>query len=694
MPTPPDRMLRLADHEAAIRDLNGGKCIADAIYMHVSLAERQTVSVRKFIADAVSVASVAHDAFNVVRISKSRAVVALLSYPDFFSKAFPSLQFSWLVDLATEKVSHGNFATQVNPPILHRKELLIPEDHPSFTTFSMLTEALEDYGAFDAAIRLIGRQAYWAATLLRLGLSVDGHELSVVGGTSSPDLDGGRRVARHRTAISRSHLSVPMRTLERWGFLDQNATVLDYGCGRGDDVRRLCAAGIAATGWDPHYAPDVPREPADIVNLGFVLNVVENPAERQEALKEAFRLTRRVLSVAVMTESNSGRIGYGDGVLTSRNTFQRGFTQLELQSFVIQALGREPISVGQGIVFVFRDDEEEQAFLVRRQQSSPTEMASVDEMLVCGAKPTKSLLYEKHQGLLDAYWCAALELGRLPEPDECAAARDVAASIGSTRRAYAAIPFIDKTDLLERAGVRRTNDLIVYLALNLFERRRSVDTISHAMKRDLRHFFGGHRRALERAREMLLGVSRAEILSDVATRAHAAGLGVLADADGDYTFRASMLQVQPPEIRIVLGCAEQLEAIPPNVHLLKVHGEGHRVSYLSFDNFDGRQLPTLVSRTMIDLRRQRVVERTFRALEDRRVLLGKAQFMRAEDPARPRQEEFDGLLRARGLLSRSGLGPSVQTFAQQLRDAGIGTHAHRSLPTASSDGQTSLPVQE
>src|SRR5215472_7550214 len=36
----------------------------------------------------------------------------------------------------------------------------------------------------------------------------------------------------------------------------------DYGCGRGDDIRGLAANGIAAYGWDPHYAPEpIPISP-------------------------------------------------------------------------------------------------------------------------------------------------------------------------------------------------------------------------------------------------------------------------------------------------------------------------------------------------------------------------------------------------------------------------------------------------
>ncbi|WP_296645262.1 hypothetical protein, partial [Roseinatronobacter sp.] len=58
--------------------------------------------------------------------------------------------------------------------------------------------------------------------------------------------------------------------------------LFDYGCGFGSDIEGLQAAGISAAGWDPYYAPDQPCEPAHVVNLGFVLNVIETAAERQD----------------------------------------------------------------------------------------------------------------------------------------------------------------------------------------------------------------------------------------------------------------------------------------------------------------------------------------------------------------------------------------------------------------------------
>ena len=57
----------------------------------------------------------------------------------------------------------------------------------------------------------------------------------------------------------------------------ENSEVLDYGCGQGDDIIALKSAGYNAEGWDPYYRPDPSLlKKADITNLGFVLNVIED----------------------------------------------------------------------------------------------------------------------------------------------------------------------------------------------------------------------------------------------------------------------------------------------------------------------------------------------------------------------------------------------------------------------------------
>ena len=82
------------------------------------------------------------------------------------------------------------------------------------------------------------------------------------------------------------------------GLINADTAVFDYGCGHGADLRYLEDLGIGCAGWDPVFAPTTAPREADIVNLGYVINVIEEPNERLHVLKEAWRLARRLLIVA------------------------------------------------------------------------------------------------------------------------------------------------------------------------------------------------------------------------------------------------------------------------------------------------------------------------------------------------------------------------------------------------------------
>ncbi len=84
---------------------------------------------------------------------------------------------------------------------------------------------------------------------------------------------------RHLTAIGRKKPSAPMSLLNNSGRLV--GRVLDYGCGRGFDVKHF---GIA--GFDPHFSPDMPSGLFDTITCNYVLNVIECGEERFAVIKD------------------------------------------------------------------------------------------------------------------------------------------------------------------------------------------------------------------------------------------------------------------------------------------------------------------------------------------------------------------------------------------------------------------------
>ena len=187
---------------------------------------------------------------------------------------------------------------------------------------------------------------------------------------------------RARTAINRVELSKPVAQAIQDSVITASRQVFDYGCGRGGDVARLRQLGFTATGWDPAFAPDQPLAEADVVNLGYVINVIESPQERAETLRNAWNLARTALVVAARLDWEARGVAsqpVADGIVTTRGTFQKFYTQYELKSWIESILGCGTHAAAPGVFYVFRnpaDAESLRARQVRRPSAAPRQSMS------------------------------------------------------------------------------------------------------------------------------------------------------------------------------------------------------------------------------------------------------------------------------------------------------------------------------
>lgn len=186
-------------------------------------------------------------------------------------------------------------------------------------------------------------------------------------------------IERHKTAIRRKEMSLPVRCLLRDGLVSPETSVFDFGCGHGADVKLLCKQGISCTGWDPAHRPTEPKRNADIVNLGYVINVIEDTQERSATLREAWELCGKLFVVAARVNVEGrgySKVTFGDGIVTGIGTFQKYFTQAELREYIETELGTEALPAALGVFYVFRDEELRQRFIAsryRRRLSASTE---------------------------------------------------------------------------------------------------------------------------------------------------------------------------------------------------------------------------------------------------------------------------------------------------------------------------------
>lgn len=442
--------MQIAEYQQHLAALKHGKRLPTAIYVF----RQPDTDFGRELNQLLATLAARHgldEKFNVLKFRTDELKLSFLAYPDFLDAAHPALRHAVTIDLVTGRARHTDYADNHNPPILHRKETFLPEDHPDQARFAALTRAEEAAGLY-AHPATIGFKLNWERLLQERGLVIQDHRLEQGQTAGRAQATAPEPVIeRHKTALTRYDLSKPVKTLLEYGLLKTGTTFFDYGCGQGSDVRGLQALGHAAEGWDPVHRPEVPKHEADIVNLGYVLNVIEDPAERLVALVDAYRHARRLLVVSGLiqeTVESARATQYRDGIVTQRNTFQKFFEQSELQQYLEDALDSTAVPVALGVFYVFRDPADQQDFLSARSRRA-IDWTQISARLGLGGPRTMwKALYDTHKELLDGFGSVALALGRFPAETEFDRLPEVDKQLGSAKRALRA--FNLRLDLCQR----------------------------------------------------------------------------------------------------------------------------------------------------------------------------------------------------------------------------------------------------
>lgn len=400
-------------------------------------------------------------------------------------------------------------------------------------------------------------------------------------------------IQRHKTAIRRPGLSLPVQCLLRDGLLDETKRLFDYGCGRGQDIELLAGMGIACDGWDPAYRPAAEKSQSDVVNLGYVLNVIEDPSERQDVLKQAWALCDDVLIVSALAAPDSSetvyRTSYNDGVISTRGTFQKYYTHLELRAYLQDILPVDAVAAAPNIFYLFRNEESQQRVLANRY----VRRASVPRLRV------SEQLFEQHKMLLELFMEALTNLGRLPGPDEFALHAELTQAVGSMKRALQIVARVTGKEPWQAIAARRTEDLLVYLALSRFGARRPLSRLPNSIQRDIKAFAGTYTAASDAANKLLFSVGNTGVIDTACT---ASGVGTL--VDNALIVKKGALPELAPILRVYEGCARALLGEIEEANLVKLHRFSGKVTYLVCDpnNLDPEPGPHIQRRIKINLR--------------------------------------------------------------------------------------------
>lgn len=619
--------------------------------------------------------------FNVLKFHTDRPKISFLSYPEFLTNPHPPLTAVVLVDLATGKVRRDDYAGRLNPPVLHRKEEFLPADHPDRKKFEKLTKEEEAAGLFEETDR-IGFRLNWGKALAARGVKLRGHRLVKADEPAEELMPAVAvpRVERHRTALARTEASKPVKLLFELGQLRHGESIFDYGCGLGTDVTALRGLGFEAAGWDPVHSPNQVRQEAEVVNLGFVLNVIENPAERVEVLTNAWRLTRRLLVVSTLVRGQEGYADFrccGDGLMTSRNTFQKFYEPAELQAMIEDTLGCESVPVAMGIHFVFRRTDELQDFLSERSHR-PIDWAALSHRLgLRKALRSKRDPYDTHRELLDDFWNSALGLGRVPRDEEYSRLAEVRSACGSVPRAFQL--FFDKfgQETFAAARLRRQEDLLVFVAAGLLRKKAPFNSLSLRLQRDIRSFFGDYAAAQEKARELMFAAGDKD---EIDLALEGLRFGWLDRTENHFTVHRSLLDELPAIFRVYIECGARLFGNPREADLIKIHLYSGKLTFQHYDDFDGAMLPKLKLRIKIDLRRLFVSVFDHTTGPEHQMLFFKERFVPADYPFGNDARGFSKRLRKLGFAEDTiGYGPNLSQYEEfcVTRNLTLGLHPRK-----------------
>jgi DNA phosphorothioation-associated putative methyltransferase len=450
------------------------------------------------------------------------------------------------------------------------------------------------------------------------------------------------------------------------GLLPEGTTVFDYGCGKGDDIRHLRALGYAVDGWDPTHRVHGERRRAEVVNLGYVVNVVERPAERRESLRSAWELAEDLLVVSArMSWDARDLVGrtMGDGLVTRTGTFQKFYEQTELAEWVEETLGVKPYAAAPGIFYVFRDEAAAQRFMASRVYTYRPQV-TIDPQVQ----------YEANQETLAPLLSFMQAHARPPkvgelQPCELAAIQE---ALGSVGRAQRLIRRVTEDDYWDQVTIQRRAELLIYVALSRFGRRPRFSQLDGSLAGDIRALFRTYQEACLQADRLLLACGDQAMLY---VNARSSKIGKQTPS-ALYVHRSAMAEI-PPVLQVYEGCARVLAGSIPGANMIKLSVIEPQVSYLTYPDFDKDPHPALGSAITVNLRKLSVGWRDYSRSDNPPLLHRKEEFLGKDDPKRSLYERLTRSEMKAGLYEHPERIGTLKGWQATLQAAGVSLRGHR-----------------
>lgn len=457
-----------------------------------------------------------------------------------------------------------------------------------------------------------------------------------------------------------------MRVALEHGIIQTGDAIFDYGCGLGGDVERLSSLGYRCGGWDPFHRPDAALEEADVVNLSYVINVIEDADERVAAIRKSWSLAGKTLIVAARARDEFDDLiapdVLADGHRTQLDTFQKFYSQTELRNWVDQVLDVSCVAAAPGIFFVFRNEVDRQSYIASRYRRA----------LVRPPIRISDRLYSEHEALLASLEEFVSMRGRLPMGVEIPAFSEIESQFGSVKKAFQIIRTVTGSDQWEGNAANRKLDLAVYLALSRFDRNARWSSLPLDIQYDVRSFFGTYKRAMEEANTLLFQLGKPDCVDEDCRNSPFGKLTPTA-----LYVHKSVIGDLSPLLRVFEGSGRGYLGEVEGANLIKLYRHEPKVSYLSYPDFDDDPHPRLDFSLNINLSSFAIKTIRFRGQPNRPILHRKELLVGPDYPAFNKFRRLTEQEQRHGLLS-AGAKIGLETGWQSvLKDKGWRLRGHR-----------------
>jgi DNA phosphorothioation-associated putative methyltransferase len=267
---------------------------------------------------------------------------------------------------------------------------------------------------------------------------------------------------------------------------------------------------------------------------------------------------------------------------------------------------------------------------------------------------------------------AIADLGRLPEDDEFPGKSAVAEVFGSLKRAFALVLRVTGPAEWDAIRQRRTEDLLVYLALARFGKRPPIGQLPRPLQRDMRAFFGTYTKACRRADDLLFRAGNAAAIDEACQRSPVGKL--LPD---DLYVHRNALDGLEPLLRIYEGCGRAYLGDVEGANVVEIHRRSGKLSYLVYPEFDDAPHPALLRSIRVNLRTRQIDGTDYAQSANPPVLHRKDSFLTADHSLHAKFARLTACKEKNGLLDNpSGIG-TREGWSRRLAERGFSLKGRR-----------------